>query len=81
MEELGILSKCAQPSYKSMSSRPNEESVGNVLDREFQVDEEMSVLVSDLTSVKVGQHWNYVRFLIDLHIKSIKELERKSPTL
>ncbi|MFC0470482.1 IS3 family transposase, partial [Halalkalibacter kiskunsagensis] len=55
MGELGIQSKYAQPSYKPMSSQPNEESVRNVLDQEFQVAEEMSVLVSDLTYVKVGQ--------------------------
>ncbi|OLO37084.1 hypothetical protein BTR23_14220 [Alkalihalophilus pseudofirmus] len=71
MEELGIQSKYAQPSYKPTSSRPNEESVCNVLEREFQVDEEMSVLVSDLTYVKVGQHWNYVCFLIDLYNREI----------
>ncbi len=54
-----------------MSSLPNEDSVGNVLDREFEVDEEMTVLVSDLTYVKVGQHWNYVCFLIDLYNRAI----------
>ena len=49
-----------------MTTRPNEESVRNVLNREFEVDKEMSVLVSDLTYVKVGYRWNYVSFLIDL---------------
>lgn len=44
IEELGIQSKYAQASYKPMTSRPNEESVRNVLNREFQVDKEMSVL-------------------------------------
>jgi putative transposase len=53
MGELGIQSKYAQASYKPMTSRPNEESVNNVLHQEFQVDEEMSVFVSDLTYVKV----------------------------
>jgi putative transposase len=62
MGELGIQSKYAQASYKPMTSPPNEESVRNVLHREFQVDEEMSVLVSDLTYVKVGKQWNYVCF-------------------
>ncbi|WP_156323871.1 IS3 family transposase [Bacillus sp. JCM 19034] len=71
MGELGIPSKYAQPSYKPMKSQPNEESVRNVLDQEFQVAEEMSVLVSDLTYVKVGQHWNYVCFLIDLYNREI----------
>ncbi len=55
MTELRIASKYTQASYKPMSTQPNEESVRNVLNREFQVDKEMSVLVSDLTYVKVGE--------------------------
>ena len=54
MRELGLQSKYTQASYKPMATQPNEESVRNVLNREFQVDKEMSVLVSDLTYVKVG---------------------------
>ncbi|MCM3726610.1 IS3 family transposase [Neobacillus cucumis] len=71
MAELGIQSKYAQASYKPMTSPPNEESIQNVLHREFQVDKEMSVLVSDLTYVRVGQYWNYVCFLIDLYNREI----------
>ena len=70
MAELGIQSKYAQASYKPMTSPPNEESIRNVLHREFQVDKEMSVLVSDLTYVRVGQYWN-VCFLIDLYNREI----------
>lgn len=50
MAELGIQSKYAQPSYKPTTSAPNEESFRNVLNREFKVEEEFSVLVSDLVS-------------------------------
>ena len=71
MKELGIVSKYTQASYKPMSTQPNEESVRNVLNREFQVDKEMSVLVSDLTYVKVGNRWNYICFLIDLYNREI----------
>ena len=71
MGELGIESKYTQASYKPMSTPPNEESVRNVLNREFQVDKEMSVLVSDLTYVKVGNRWNYICFLIDLYNREI----------
>ncbi|MDM5455230.1 IS3 family transposase [Peribacillus simplex] len=71
MGKLKIQSKYTQASYKPMSSPPNEESVRNVLQREFQVDEEMSVVVSDLTYVKVGKQWNYVCFLIDLYNREI----------
>ena len=42
-----------------------------MLNREFQVDKEMSVLVSDLTYVKVGNHWNSICFLIDLYNREI----------
>ncbi|MCM3729882.1 IS3 family transposase [Neobacillus cucumis] len=71
MAELGMQSKYAQASYKPMTSPPNEESIQNVLHREFHVDKEMSVLVSDLTYVRVGQYWNYVCFLIDLYNREI----------
>ena len=54
-----------------MSTPPNEESVRNVLNREFEVDKEMSVLVSDLTYVRVGNNWNYICFLIDLYNREI----------
>lgn len=71
MKELDLQSKYAKPSYKPMATRPNEESVKNVLNREFEVNKEMSVLVSDLTYVKVGRCWNYVCFLIDLYNREI----------
>ncbi|MGE7625553.1 IS3 family transposase [Viridibacillus sp. NPDC096237] len=71
MDELGIQSKYAKPSYKPMSTPPNEESVRNVLNRAFKVDKEMSVLVSDLTYVRVGGNWNYICFLIDLYNREI----------
>ena len=71
MGELGIQSKYAKPSYKPMSTPPNEESVRNVLNREFEVNKEMSVLVSDLTYVRVGKNWNYICFLIDLYNREI----------
>lgn len=54
-----------------MTTRPNEDPVENLLDQEFDVNEAMSVLVSDLTYVRVGKHWNYVCFLLDLYNREI----------
>ena len=71
MGELGIKSKYTQASYKPMITPPNEESVRNVLNRSFEVEKEMSVLVSDLTYVRVGGNWNYICFLIDLYNREI----------
>ena len=71
MRELGIQSKYAQPSYKPMVTKPNEDPIGNLLDRDFDIDEAMSVLVSDLTYVRVGKQWNYVCLLLDLYNREI----------
>ena len=71
MKELGIKSKYAQPSYKPMITKPNEDVAPNLLEQDFNIDKPMSVLVSDLTYVRVGKQWNYVCFLIDLYNREI----------
>lgn len=71
MKALGIQSKYAQASYKPMITKPNEDATRNLLEQEFDIDEPMSVLVSDLTYVRVGKQWNYVCFLLDLYNREI----------
>lgn len=71
MKELGIKFKYAQPSYKPMITKPNEDVAPNLLELDFNIDEPMSVLVSDLSYVRVGKQWNYVCFLIDLYNREI----------
>src|SRR5690625_199634 len=56
MNELGINSKYSQPSYKPMITKPNEDVAPNLLEQDFNIDEPMSVLISDLTYVRVGKH-------------------------
>lgn len=48
MHELGI-----ESTFKPMVTQSNEDNVENLLDRNFDDDEEMSVLVSDLTYVRI----------------------------
>jgi len=43
----------------------------NLLDRKFDGHDKLSVVVSDLTYVRVGQKWNYVCVLLDLHNREI----------
>ncbi|AQQ55445.1 transposase (plasmid) [Planococcus lenghuensis] len=71
MAELGLQSKYAQPSYKPIVTPVNEASYRNVLNRQFGVGGERSVLVSDLTYVKVGAQWNYICFLVNLENREI----------
>lgn len=54
-----------------MITKPNEEDVSNLLEQKFDIDEPMSVLVSDLTYVLVGKCWNYVCFILDLYNREI----------
>src|SRR5699024_11919221 len=44
--------------------------VGNLLNWEFDQDQELKVVVSDLTYVHVAQKWHYI-FLVDLYNREI----------
>ncbi len=54
-----------------MKPNVNEEKIGNTLNREFDEKDELEVIVSDLTYVRVGQRWHYICILIDLFNREI----------
>ena len=54
MKEQGLVSKLNCCSIKPQKTRPNEEAVGNVLDRKIN-DQQESAVVSDLTYVRVNK--------------------------
>lgn len=66
MKEQGIVSKYTIAQYKSQKAKCNESEIGNVLnrefEREFEQDEALKVVVSDLTYVRVDL---YNREIID----------------
>lgn len=49
----------------------NEEPVKNELDRKFDNQEELAVVVSDLTYVRMNGKWNYVCLFVDLFNREI----------
>ena len=57
--------------FKPQKKQSNEAKIANVLNREFQQGKELSVLVSDLTYVRVGKKWNYVCLFVDLFNREI----------
>src|SRR5690625_6934579 len=65
MKEQGLVSKYTVAQYKPQKTEPNEEAVENVLDRNFNDHQESSVVVSDLTYVRVNNRWSYVCFFVD----------------
>lgn len=66
MKQEGLVSNYTTAQFKPQKDRCNESKVENVLDRQFQEQPYRNVVVSDLTYVRVGKHWNYICVLIDL---------------
>ena len=50
-----------------MKQAMNESETGNVLNREFNTDKALKVVVSDLTNVSVGHKCYYLCLLVDLY--------------
>ncbi|MBB5174428.1 putative transposase, partial [Texcoconibacillus texcoconensis] len=71
MKEQGLVSKYTVAQYKPTKTSCNESEVGNTLNREFDQDQELKVIVSDLTYVRVQQKWHYICVLIDLYNREI----------
>ncbi|MCU5656398.1 hypothetical protein SB773_06985 [Bacillus sp. SIMBA_074] len=49
----------------------NEENILNELNREFNHQEELAVVISDFTYVRVNKKWNYVCLLVDFFNREI----------
>lgn len=66
MKENGLVSTYTVAQFKPHHDRCNESTVKNELNREFKQEEQLAVVVSDLTYVRVGQKWHYVCLFVDL---------------
>ncbi|UOQ86986.1 IS3 family transposase [Gracilibacillus salinarum] len=71
MKEQGLVSKYTIAQFKPTKTTVNESEIGNTLNREFDQDEELKVIVSDLTYVRVQQKWHYICVLVDLYNREI----------
>jgi len=71
MKQEGLVSNYTVAQYKPFKAKVNEEPVKNVLARNFDGQEELATVVSDLTYVRVDGHWNYVCLFVDLFNREI----------
>ena len=71
MKANGLVSNYTVAHYKPHVDKCNESKVANELNREFNTQAPYSVVVSDLTYVRVKNHWNYVCILVDLFNREI----------
>ncbi|MFC6346151.1 IS3 family transposase [Vagococcus carniphilus] len=71
MLKFNFVSSYTTLKFKPLAASKNEQKIENVLSREFDRNEPMEALVTDLTYVKVGNKWHYVCFIIDLFNREI----------
>ena len=71
MKLRGLKAAYTRQRYKNHSKKVNESTVPNLLNRQFNGQEMLAAVVSDLSYVRVGQKWHYVCILLDLHNREI----------
>lgn len=71
MDLNGLVSNYTVKQYKVHKATCNNDKVDNILNREFDRNEELDVVVSDLTYVNVAGKWNYICLIIDLFNREI----------
>ena len=67
----GLVSNYTVKQFKVHKSTCNEDNIDNKLNREFNWEEKLDVVVSDLTYVNVKGKWNYICLIIDLFNREI----------
>lgn len=71
MNEQGLVSSYTVAQFKLHSKGCNDSDQTNELNRQFDQEEELTVVVSDLTYVRVNQKWHYVCVFVDLFNREI----------
>ena len=71
MDLNGLVSNYTVKQFKVHKSTCNEDKIENKLNREFDKEEKLDVVVSDLTYVNVKGKWNYICLIIDLFNREI----------
>lgn len=71
MKQEGLVSNYTTAQFKPQKDTCNESKTENILKRQFHDREYRDVVISDLTYVRVGAHWNYICVLVDLYNREI----------
>lgn len=71
MKENGLVSTYTVKQYKVHKQTCNNDKIDNKLKRNFNQEERMKVIISDLTYVNVAGKWNYICLMLDLYNREI----------
>lgn len=67
----GLVSNYTVKQFKVHKTKSNEENKPNIVNREFNREKQLEVIVSDLTYVNVAGKWNYICLILDLWNREI----------
>lgn len=71
MDQYGLVSNYTIKQFKKQKNICNNADIPNVVDRKFNNRKLLEVIISDLTYVRVANHWCYVCLIIDLFNREI----------
>ena len=71
MKKYGLVSKYTIKQHKVYPNKCNEEKIENIVNRKFNREQSLDVVVSDLTYVNVKGKWNYICLILDLFNREI----------
>lgn len=71
MKQEDLVSNYMVAKFKPHYDKCNESKIANLVERHFDDQPYLNVVVSDLTYVRVGMHWNYICVLVDLFNREI----------
>lgn len=71
MKQEGLVSNYTVAQFKPHVAKYNEDKIENIVDRNFDKQPRLNVVVSDLTYVRVGNRWHYLCVLVDLFNREI----------
>ena len=71
MKKYALVSSYTVKQYKVEKTTCNNNKIANKVDRNFDYRPSLEACVSDLTYVRVGNSWNYICAIIDLHNREI----------
>lgn len=66
MKQEGLVSNYTVAQFKPHTDKCNEAKIENIVNRQFDKQPHLNVVVSDLTYVRVGHHWHYLCVLVVL---------------
>ena len=71
MKQEVLVSNYTVAQFKPYTDKCNEEKINNIVNRQFNQQPYLNVVVSDLTYVRVGNRWHYLCVLVDLFNREI----------